>query len=250
MQRRAREWPCRFPQASRLEPQALLPGGPDNLLVRVAKRQEAAARTSRHRVNGSLWRRRPIPARSASECINTTYALLDKPAVAPTGGVYFHRRHRDTEKVTETDEFGVPWPRRAAEWPCRSPQASRLEPRAIRTTPITPLRFVLGRATPVYFHRRHRDTEKVTETDEFGGAMASPRRGVAMPFYSRLASQASRLPHHAHHSAALRSGTCHPGCLRHCSDGVCDSYAIISVVTINAIAPPRSSGPRMAVRSR
>jgi len=33
----------------------------------------------------------------------------------------------------------------------RFPQASRLEPQAFRTTPITPLRFVLGRATPSIF---------------------------------------------------------------------------------------------------
>jgi len=36
--------------------------------------------------------------------------------------------------------------------------SSRLEPQAFRTTPITPLRFVLGRATRVYFHRRLGET--------------------------------------------------------------------------------------------
>ena len=72
-------------------------GGPDNLFVRVAKRQEEAARTSRHRVNGSLWRRRQIPARSASECINTTYALLDKPAVAPNAGNDFFGGERSLD---------------------------------------------------------------------------------------------------------------------------------------------------------
>jgi len=40
------------------------------------------------------------------------------------------------------------------------PFSSSLTPRAFRTTPITPLRFVLGRATRVYFHRRHGDTER------------------------------------------------------------------------------------------
>ena len=36
----------------------------------------------------------------------------------------------------------------------RSGHAVLLEPEAFRTTPITPLRSVLGRATRVYFHRR------------------------------------------------------------------------------------------------
>ena|GEM_PF-3574743 len=49
----------------------------------------------------------------------------------------------------------MPWPRRAAEWPCVF-----LEPQAFQTTPITPLRFVLGRATRGYFRRSPTDTEK------------------------------------------------------------------------------------------
>jgi len=43
------------------------------------------------------------------------------------------------------------------------PFSPSLEPQAFRTTPITPLRFVLGRATRVYFHRRHGDTEKTDQ---------------------------------------------------------------------------------------
>ncbi|QDU36132.1 hypothetical protein Mal4_04150 [Maioricimonas rarisocia] len=44
--------------------------------------------------------------------------------------------------------------------------SSSLEPLPLLATPITPLRFVLGRATLVCFHRRHRDTEKVQASPE------------------------------------------------------------------------------------
>jgi len=55
------------------------------------------------------------------------------------------------------------------------PQALRLEPQAFRTTPITPLRFVLGRATRVYFHRRHGNTEvqEASPERELRGTYAS-----------------------------------------------------------------------------
>jgi len=49
------------------------------------------------------------------------------------------------------------------------PRASSLASQAFRTTPITPLRFIPGRATHVSFHRRHRDTETFTELMDWGG---------------------------------------------------------------------------------
>ena len=104
-------------------------GGPDNLFVRGAKRQEEAARTCRQRVNCSLWRRRPIRARSASECINMTFALAGKPPVAPNEWVSASCR-----------------PRLASNRGYPIPQASRLEPQAFLTTSATPRR---GQGTPL-----------------------------------------------------------------------------------------------------
>gem|GEM_PF-6744373 len=59
----------------------------------------------------------------------------------------------------------------------RFAHASRLEPHAFLTTPITPLRFVLGRATRVYFHRRHGESHRDWRIR--GGMGAIPARSAS-----------------------------------------------------------------------